>query len=133
MKKLLLTLVAFVSLAFVSCDSDPSYVITYYDNVTSYSNLTIFEYSDDDVLLNKREVKDARNGEVLEYDLAQDVDCIVVGCEGVVGSRIIEWYSRPFEVDDDETNYIDIDYVNITTYPYNPINSEDVISRYLYK
>ncbi len=133
MKKLLLALVAFVSLAFVSCDTDPSYVITYHDSVTSYSNLTIFEYSEDDVLLRMYEVKDARDGEFFEYDLAQDVDCIVVGCEGIVGSRIIEWYSRPFEVDVNETNYIDIDYVNIDTYSSNPINSEDVISRYLNK
>lgn len=133
MKKLFLALAAICTLMLTSCTKDPSYVITYYDQVTSYSNLTIFEYSDSDELLYRHEIKDVRDGEVLEFDSTQGIAFVVVGCEGIVGPRIIEWYSDAYALDNRDVTYIEVDYTTMETYDHNPINPNHRISRYISK
>ena len=134
MKKMILALVAICSLAFASCTKESTYVITYYDDLTSFANLTVFEYSYSNTLMGRQEIKDIRDGETIELVSRAGTDFVIIGCEGMVGNRIIEWYTAdPIGLDEDETTYIDVDYINMHTTNYNPINPEDVISRYLTK
>ena len=132
MKKMILALVAICILVFSSCTKESTYVVTYIDDLTSYANVTIFEYSYSNTLLCTHEIKNAQNGETIEFVSAQGADFVIIGCEGIVGPRTIEWYSSdPIYLVEDETTYIDVDYINMRTQSYNPINPDDVINRYL--
>lgn len=107
--------------------------MTYEDNVSSFANLTVFEYDWTDSLIAIHEVKNVQN---LTYSFISKsgTDYVVLGVEMVVAGRIMELYSADkFYVDSD--NMVNI-YFNpwlSNTLNVNPIHPEDIITRYLYK
>lgn len=133
MKKVLIALVAVCTLLFVSCSKESEYTVTYEDNVSSFANLTVFEYDWTDSLIAIHEVKNVQN---LTYSFISKsgTDYVVLGVEMVVAGKIMELYSADkFYVDSD--NMVNI-YFNpwlSNTLNVNPIHPEDIITRYLYK
>lgn len=132
MKKLLLIFAAVLSLALASCSKEKSYTIRYTDNTTSFANVTVFEYMAGGTLVARREIKNIDN---LIYEIESDptTSYVVIGVEGVVGNRIIEWYcSDYFYLDEDEVTDIEVSFVDMNTQETNPVNPDDHISRYIY-
>lgn len=132
MKKLLLILAAVLSLALASCSKEKNYTIRYTDNTTSFANVTVFEYMAGGTLVARREIKNIDN---LIYEIESDptTSYVVIGVEGVVGNRIIEWYcSDYFYLDEDEVTDIEVSFMDMNTQETNPVNPDDHISRYIY-
>jgi hypothetical protein len=131
MKKLLVALVALCTLAMASCTKETTYTVSYYDDLTSYANLTILEYSIGDNLLGRHEIKNVQN-EVYEFTSTPGTDFVVIGCEGIMHGVVLEWYSSHYYMlDSDGTTNIDVDYLNMDTQSENPINPDHTITRYL--
>lgn len=133
MRKVLFTLVAVCTLLLVSCSKESEYTVTYEDNVSTFANLTVFEYDWTDSLIAIHEVKNVQN---LTYSFISKsgTDYVVLGVEMVVAGRIMELYSADkFYLDSD--NQVDIFFSPWTsnTLNVNPIHSEDIITRYLCK
>lgn len=132
MKKILIVLLAVVSMALASCSKEKSYTINYVDHTTSFANVTVFEYMSGGTLVAKREIKNIDN---LVYEFVSDAmtDYVVIGVEGIVANKIIEWYCKDyFFLDDKGVTNIDVSFTAMDTQDSNPVNPEDHISRYLY-
>jgi len=133
MKKLLVAFVTLCTLALSSCTKEITYTITYHDDLTSYANLTVFEYTIGDELIGRQEIKNVQNA-IYEFTSTPGTDFVVIGCEGIVNGAVLEWYSADyFMLNSDGTTNIDVDYLDMATLSYNPVNSDDIISRYLNK
>lgn len=132
MKKIFIILVAVLSLAFASCSKEKSYTIHYTDNSTSFANVTVFEYMAGGTLVAKRELKDIDH-QIYQIESDAMTDFVVIGVEGIIGNKIIEWYSCDrFYLDEDEVTNIDVSFIDMNTQATNPINPDDCISRYIY-
>lgn len=133
MKKVLIALLAVCCLTFTSCFKESEYTITYTDDFAEMANLTAFEY-DATSLVAKREIKMIQPNKMYELtssDLATDV---VIGVEAIVNGRIMEWYTADvFRLDPETTTHITVSFVNSNVQTTNPVNPDDIISRYLYK
>lgn len=132
MKKLLVALLALLSLTWVSCVRESTYTIHYTDDVAEFANITVFEYDYNGDLLVRREIKDAKN-EVYEYTSWDGTYDLVIGVEGIVNGRIMEWYSADiFRVEPEHNTDIEVNFRTMNTQDYNPMNANDRVSRYLY-
>lgn len=132
MRKILLSFLLLVSFALVSCTKECTYFVDYTDNTTAFANVTIFEYTYSGDLLAKREIKDIAH-QVYEFSSFDGADFLVVGVEGIVGNRIIEWYcSERFVLDTKNPITIDVNFIKMNTQDTNPYNPDHHISRYLY-
>lgn len=133
MKKVFIALLAVCCMTLTSCFKESEYTITYTDEFTEMANLTAFEY-DGTSLVAKREIKMIEPNKMYEMtssDLATDV---VIGVEAIVSGRIIEWYTADrFRLDPEKTTHITVSFVNSNVQNTNPVNPDDIISRYLYK
>ena len=68
--------------------------------------------------------------EITSSDLA---DYVVVGVEGTIYGKIIEWYCQDiFELDNKNPIHIDISFTGMNTQNTNPVNSSDGVTRYLH-
>lgn len=133
MKKILFLLALACTMFFTSCTEESSYTITYHDEISSYANLTVFEYDYGYNLVAKREVKNVQNA-TYEFVSNANASYVVVGVESIVRDRVSEWYTRDiFRLNSEKTTDIYVDFLLIATQSDNPANPGDRVSTYLYK
>jgi hypothetical protein len=134
MKRLLLVLSAVFCLVLSSCYKESHYTVQYHDRATNVANITLFEYDYGFDLVKSRELKYAEPGEIFEITSSDLARYVVVGVEGTVDGRIIEWYSAGyFELDSSNPVHIDVSFIDMETSDINPVNANDRVHRYLHK
>ena len=134
MKKVLFLLVAVLCLAFTSCFKESQYSITYIDNDDAVANITLFEYDAAYTLVAQRELKLVKPNTIYEITSSDLADYVVVGVEGILNNKIIEWYCQDvFQLDNKNPIHIDISFIDMNTQSTNPVNPSDCVSRYLHK
>ncbi len=134
MKKALLVLVAILSLSLTSCFKESQYSVTYVGDETDVANVTLFEYDAAYTLVAKREIKLITPNTIYEITSSDLADYVVVGVEGTLNGRIIEWYCQEyFELDNKNPIHIDISFTGMNTQSTNPVNPSDGVEHYLHK
>ena len=132
MKKAILVLMAVLSLAFTSCFKESQYSITYIGEETDVANVTLFEYDYAYNLVAQREVKLIKPNNIYEITSSDLADYVVVGVEGTIYGKIIEWYCQDiFELDNKNPIHIDISFTGMNTQNTNPVNPSDGVTHYL--
>ena len=133
MKKILFTFVALCSLMFTSCFKESEYTITYTGTNSEDTIITVFEY-DGTQFVKKFEIKNVVPNTIYQYTSSDIANQLVIGVVEKIGSNVRIWYaSEVFKLDPQKTTHITVNWVDMVTQEYNPINPEDCVSRYLYK
>ena len=134
MKRTLFILAATLCLLFTSCYKESRYTVESHDQTTSLANITLFEYDYSYDLVKTQELKYAQPGMIYELTSSDLAHYVVVGVEGTVNGRIIEWYSaNTFQLDADKPIHIDVSFIDMATSEENPVNPSDHVHRYLHK
>lgn len=85
-------------------------------------------------MVKTQELKFVEPGKAYDITSSDLARYVVVGVEGTVQGRIIEWYSaRYFELDDKTPILIDVSFTDMETQDKNPVNPEDRVHQYLHK
>ena len=133
MKKILFTFVALCSLMFTSCFKESEYTITYTGTNSEDTTITVFEY-DGTQFVKKFEIKNVVPNTIYQYTSSDIANQLVIGVVEKIGSNVRIWYaSDVFKLDPQKTTHITVNWVDMVTQEFNPINPEDCVSRYLYK
>lgn len=134
MKRTLFILVAALCLFFTSCYKESHYSVEYHDQSTSLANITLFEYDYNYDLVKTQEIKYAEPGKIYDLTSSNLAHYVVVGVEGTVNGRIIEWYSaNTFQLDSSKPIHIDVSFVGMSTSEENPVNPSNHVHRYFHK
>lgn len=134
MKKLFTIVAAALCILFSSCFKESHYTVRYHDVATAVANITLFEYDYGFDLVKTQELKFVEPGKAYDITSSDLAHYVVVGVEGTVQGRIIEWYSaRYFELDDKTPILIDVSFTDMETQDANPVNPEDRVHQYLHK
>lgn len=133
MKKVLFLFAMACTMLFTSCMEESSYTITYHDDLSSFANLTVFEYDYSYNLVAKREVKNVQNA-TYEFISVSSASYIVVGVEALVNNHVMEWYTRDiYRLNSDKLTDVYVDFLVVATQSTNPANPNDRVSTYIYK
>lgn len=134
MKRIVLILMAALALTLTSCYKESEYTITYRDPATSVAIVTIFEYDSSYDLVRTSEIKYIEPDKLYSRTSSDLARYIVIGVEGTVNERIIEWYSSEiYELDHSRPLHIEVDFQNMDAQSTNPVNPLDCVQRYLHK
>lgn len=134
MKKLALLFLSVLCISLVSCRKESHYSIRYTDYSTAMANVTLFEYDYSFDLVKTREIKNIEPGVVYDLTSSDLSYYVVIGVEGVVGGRILKWYSAHYyELEQKHPIHIDVSFTDMETQGSNPVNTRDSIQGYIHK
>ena len=134
MKKNLFLLMAMLCFTLTSCFKESQYSVTYLDNADAVANITLFEYDSAYTLVAQREIKLVEPNKIYEITSSDLAYYVVIGVEGILNNKIIEWYCQDvFQLDNKNPIHIDISFTGMNTQSTNPVNPSDCVSRYLHK